>query len=216
MAKSSLPEPHAATTGSTTRKPSATARAAALILASGSRYRAELLGRLRVPFATEASEIDETPAAGEDIATLVQRLADRKAEALAARHPDHWILGSDQSAALDGIALGKPGSVERAHEQLTACSGRAVQFFTAVTLMRGRQHYRALDITTVRFRTLSSSEISQYIAVEPALDCAGSFKCEAYGITLFDAIETQDPTALVGLPLIATARLLRSAGFQLP
>ncbi|NKF22481.1 Maf family protein [Solimonas marina] len=189
---------------------------AALTLASSSRYRAELLRRLHLDFTAEAADIDETPWPEEPVEELVQRLADGKAAVLAKRHPQAWIIGSDQAAALDGRALGKPGTADAARTQLANCAGRAVQFFTAVTVQRGDAFYRAVDVTTVRFRALTAEQIGRYVEIEPALDCAGSFKCEGYGITLFEAIETQDPTALVGLPLIATARLLRTAGFPLP
>lgn len=187
-----------------------------LILASSSPYRAELLARLQVPFSSEASAVDETAQAGESAAALSARLADAKARHLAHLHPQAWVLGSDQSAAIDGLILGKPGNVEQAQFQLERCSGRQVHFHTAITLLHGIQTLRAADVTTVHFRKLSAGEIRRYIAAEPALDCAGSFKCEGYGITLFDAIETRDPTALIGLPLIATARLLREAGWPLP
>lgn len=188
----------------------------ALILASSSRYRAELLSRLQLVFSSEASSVDETPLPGESAPALSTRLAEAKARRVAERHPGAWILGSDQSAAVDELILGKPGSVEQAIFQLERCSGRQVCFHTAVTLLRGERVLHALDLTTVHFRTLSGDEIRRYVAAEPALDCAGSFKCEGYGITLFEAIETRDPTALVGLPLIATARLLREAGWMLP
>lgn len=188
-----------------------------LILASGSRYRAELLARLRLPFTALASSADETPLPGESAAALVQRLARAKAAALAALHPQHWILGSDQTAALDdGELLGKPGNVGTARRQLARCSGRSVQFLTAVVLLRGDQRFEALDVTTVRFRVLDDEAIARYVEAEPALDCAGSFKCEGYGITLFESIDNNDPTALIGLPLIATGALLRRAGFSLP
>ncbi|WP_051278107.1 Maf family protein [Solimonas flava] len=187
-----------------------------LVLASGSRYRAELLARLRLPFVAKASAVDETPAPGEAAEALVQRLARAKAAALASSHPGQWILGSDQVASLDDAILGKPGSLERARVQLSRCSGRAVRFLTAVALTDGERMLEALDLTLVRFRALRADEIERYIETEPALDCAGSFKCESYGITLFDAIESRDPTALVGLPLIAVRRLLAEAGTPLP
>jgi len=187
-----------------------------LILASGSAYRAELLQRLRLPFRAIASAVDETPLPGETVPELVRRLAAVKAGALMAAHPHSWVLGSDQSAAVDGQVLGKPGSLAAAQAQLRLCSGRRVEFHTAVALRRGRQQFATRDLTTVQFRVLSDSEIARYLAAEPALDCAGSFKCEGYGISLFEAIETCDPTALIGLPLIATCRLLRAAGFVLP
>jgi len=198
--------------------PAATPAGAAspLILASGSKYRAELLTRLRIPFLAEASHVDETPLPGESAEALVQRLAVAKAGALAARHADAWILGSDQAAVIDGEILGKPGTPARAHAQLARCSGRDVRFLTSLALVRGAQSLTAMDITTVRFRTLTDAEIDRYLAAEDVLDCAGSFKCEGYGITLFEAIESQDPTALIGLPLIALRRLLAQTGLALP
>lgn len=198
------------------QRPTDATASAPLVLASSSRYRAELLRRLHVDFIGEAPDIDETPLADEAASALVQRLALGKARALSARHPDRWILGSDQAAALDNEILGKPGSVERAQAQLRSCSGREVRFFTAVALLRGAQILTALDVTTVRFRPLSNDEITRYLEIEPALDCAGSFKCEGYGISLFDAVETSDPTALIGLPLISVRRLLAQAGLQRP
>lgn len=137
--------------------------------------------------------------------------------AVATQHPQSWVIGSDQVAELDGKALGKPGGREGAIAQLTQMSGRAVEFRTAVCLSRiGQPNEIALDTTTVRFRFLKADEIARYVDAEQPFDCAGSFKCEGLGIVLFDAIESLDPTALVGLPLIATARLLRNAGFVLP
>ncbi|WP_028079318.1 Maf family protein [Solimonas soli] len=189
---------------------------AAVILASGSRYRAELLARLRIPFLAEASQVDETPRPGESVEALTRRLAVAKATALAGRHADAWILGSDQAAAIDDEILGKPGTPARARAQLARCSGRELRFLTAVALLRGTRCLTALDVTTVRFRALSSGEIERYLAAEDVLDCAGSFKCEGYGITLFEAIESNDPTALIGLPLISVRRLLAQAGLALP
>jgi len=188
----------------------------ALILASGSRYRAELLRRLHLPFTSLPSQVDETPLAGETPAQLTGRLAVAKAQALALRHPEAWVLGSDQSAAVQGQLLGKPGTLERAREQLRLLSGQTVEFLTAVALVQGQTLLQALDTTAVRFRELSDTDIDRYLAAEPALDCAGSFKCEGLGISLFEEMRSSDPTGLVGLPLIATARLLRQAGFALP
>ena len=185
-----------------------------LLLASGSRYRAQLLARLQLPFAAEATQTDETPLPGEGVDALVQRLARAKAAALAERQPDAWILGSDQAASLDGLVLGKPGSRERALEQLLAASGRSVRFLTAVTLFADGIWRQALDITTVHFRVLGPREIERYLDREAVLDCAGSFKCEGYGISLFEAIDSRDPTGLIGLPLIAVTRLLREAGYD--
>src|SRR5690606_32286488 len=188
-----------------------------LVLASTSPYRRELLARLRLTFDVARPDTDETPLPGEAPAVLAQRLALAKATAVAAGLPDAWVLGSDQVAELGGSPLGKPGSRDPAIAQLRAMSGRTVAFRTAVCLARadGRA-FTSLDTTTVRFRDLSGEEIGRYVDAEQPFDCAGSFKSEGLGITLFEAIESQDPTALVGLPLIATARLLRQAGFPLP
>lgn len=187
-----------------------------LILASTSRYRAELLGRLRLPFEALAPGVDETPRQSESAAALSQRLARAKAQALADRHPDAWVLGSDQSAECRGQLLGKPGQHAAAVAQLTAASGQTVQFHTAVALVRGQECHEVQDVTTARFRNLAADEIERYLRAEQPYDCAGSFKCEGLGISLFESLETQDPTALIGLPLIATARLLRQAGLVVP
>lgn len=188
-----------------------------LVLASTSPWRRELLQRLRLPFDVAGPGSDETPLPGESPAALVQRLARAKAAAIAAREAHAWVIGSDQIAELDGAPLGKPGGRAAAIAQLTAMSGSAVTFRTAVALAHGdRCELGALDTTVVRFRPLSRDEIARYVDAEQPFGCAGSFKAEGFGIALFDAIESQDPTALVGLPLIATARLLREAGFEVP
>ncbi|WP_372381293.1 nucleoside triphosphate pyrophosphatase [Xanthomonas sp. NCPPB 1754] len=187
-----------------------------LILASTSVYRRELLGRLQLDFDTVRPEVDEQAQPGESSSALASRLAAEKAAAVAARFPAAWVIGSDQVADLDGQPLGKPGTRERARMQLTAMSGHTVRFHTAVSLVRPERQLHALDLTEVQLRALTSAEIERYLDAEPALDCAGSFKCEGLGISLFDAIRSQDPTALVGLPLIALARLLRQAGLQIP
>ncbi|MBD8524794.1 Maf family protein [Pseudomarimonas arenosa] len=188
-----------------------------LILASTSRYRRELLERLRLPFSCIPPEVDEARLPGESISAMTLRLAQAKAEAVADMQPQSWVIGSDQSASLDDQALGKPGTMERAVEQLLGCSGREVHFFTALVVARhGESGFTHLDTTVVRFRQLSRTEVERYVQAEQPLDCAGSFKCEGLGISLFEAIDTQDPTALTGLPLIALSRLLRTAGFQLP
>src|SRR5690606_10067390 len=169
------------------------------------------------PFDTARPGVNETPGPGESPLALAVRLAEAKAVDVASANGDAWVLGSPGLAELDGTALGKPGDAERARAQLAAMSGRAVCFHTGVCLARGDgRRLAALDTTTVRFRALSDGEIARYVAAERPLDCAGSFKSEGLGIALFEAIESQDPTALVGLPLIATARLLREAGFPLP
>lgn len=189
-----------------------------LILASTSAYRRALLERLGLAFATARPEVDESPLPSELPQNLAERLALGKAEAVLARSEDDaWVIGSDQVAELDGRPLGKPGSHAAAVGQLRSMSGRAVRFLTALCLAGpGGRRLRALDVTTVRFRTLSEDEIERYVAREQPLDCAGSFKSEGLGIALFDEIDSRDPTALIGLPLIATARLLREAGFELP
>jgi 7-methyl-GTP pyrophosphatase len=188
-----------------------------LVLASTSPYRRELLARLRLPFDVVRPDTDETPRDGEAPAPLAQRLAAAKAGVVARANPGAWVLGSDQVAALDDAPLGKPGDRPRARAQLAAMSGRSVVFHTAVCLAHadGRA-FAAHDATTVRFRTLADDEISRYLDAEQPFDCAGSFKSEGLGIALFEAIASDDPSALVGLPLIATARLLRQAGFVVP
>jgi septum formation protein len=188
-----------------------------LLLASTSPYRRVLLERLRLPFDCVAPAIEETQLGGENPESMACRLAQAKAKAVAARHPGSLVLGSDQSASLSGRVLGKPGSRERAHAQLAACSGLDVVFHTAVCLIdRHGDAHGALDTTRVRFRVLDDAAIERYLDAESPLDCAGSFKAEAYGITLFERIDSEDPTALIGLPLIRTAALLREAGLQLP
>lgn len=198
---------------------------APLILASTSPYRRDLLSRLGLDFSVARPDTDETPLPGEAPEALAVRLAAAKAEAVLSRTArdgdaalaNAWAIGSDQVAELDGRPLGKPGSVENAIAQLTAMSGQSVRFLTALCLAGpdGRR-FEALDVTVVRFRTLAPDEIARYVERERPLDCAGSFKSEGLGIALFDAIDTQDPTALIGLPLIATARRLREAGYAIP
>ncbi len=187
-----------------------------LILASTSRYRRELLERLRLPFEVRAPEVDETPLSGEPPAALAQRLALAKARAVAAQFPDAVVIGSDQVADLDGEPVGKPGTHERAVVQLRAMRGRSVVFQTAVTIVRGSTGYigTALVPVTVRFRALSDAEIDLYLLAETPYDCAGSAKVETLGIALLEAVESDDPTALVGLPLIRTCALLRAAGID--
>lgn len=187
-----------------------------LILASTSRYRRELLVRLRLDFEVAGPDIDESALPGETPLVLARRLAQAKAAAIAVKSSQAWVIGSDQIADLDGHALGKSGAREAAIAQLQRMSGRPVAFHTAVCVLRGTRSFDALDTTLVRFRNLDTAEIERYVDTEQPFDCAGSFKSEGLGIALFDAIETQDPTALIGLPLIATARLLRQAGYALP
>lgn len=189
-----------------------------LVLASTSAYRRGLLSRLGFEFEAVAPELDESPHAGELPAELAVRLAAGKADAVAARCPaGTWVLGSDQVADLAGRPLGKPGGRAGAIGQLQAMSGARVRFHTAVALRQaGGGLLQALDTTTVLLRTLSDAEIGRYVDAERPFDCAGSFKVEGLGISLFEAVESRDPTALVGLPLIATAALLRQAGFAVP
>jgi septum formation protein len=191
-----------------------------LVLASSSRYRRELLSRLLLQFRVEAPDVDETPRENEAPPALAGRLARAKALAVAARNPGALVIGSDQVAEVDGRALGKPGTAERARAQLAASSGRAVVFHTAICLADARalpvREFATSDMTRVVFRTLSADEIARYVERENPVDCAGSFKSEGLGIALFERIETTDPTALIGLPLIALADLLRRAGFTLP
>jgi len=187
-----------------------------LILASGSKYRANLLSRLQLPFVGIAPNLDESALPDEPVRALTQRLALAKAQHLAHQHPNRWVLGSDQAASAQGRILGKPGTFERATEQLNFLSGKVVEFFTAVALVRDEQVFTALDVTTVQFRILNSNEISRYLRAESVLDCAGSFKCEGLGISLFESIRSEDPTGLIGLPLITVRRLLAQAGHALP
>ncbi|MBY4597274.1 Maf family nucleotide pyrophosphatase [bacterium BD-1] len=189
-----------------------------LVLGSTSPYRRELLQRLGLPFEVDRPEVDESPRPGETPAALAARLAEAKARAVAGRHPDAWVIGSDQVAELDGRLLGKPGGPGAAFAQLRAASGREVRFHTAFFLCSAAHSgaHAGLDLTTVHFRALADDEITRYLAVEQPYDCAGSFKCEGLGITLFEAIDNRDPTALIGLPLIALARALRAAGYALP
>lgn len=189
-----------------------------LILGSTSRYRAELLRRLCPEFEQRAPGTDETALPDEAPQDRALRLAVAKAEAAADGMDNSLVIGSDQVAELDGTLLDKPGTSERARVQLAASSGRAVHFHTALCLLDtrdGRRH-TYIDHTRVRFRVLSDEEIARYVEREHPLDCAGSFKCEGLGISLFERIDNEDPSALIGLPLIALARLLREAGVALP
>jgi len=187
-----------------------------LILGSSSRYRQELLARLRLPFEVLSPAVDETPLPGEQPAALALRLALAKARAVAALRPDAVVIGSDQVADLDGEAIGKPGTHERAVAQLRRMSGRRVVFQTAVAVLRPATGYERVLLAPVRvlFRQLGADEIEHYLRLEQPYDCAGSAKCETLGIALLASIDSDDPTALVGLPLIRTAELLRGAGID--
>ena len=187
-----------------------------LILASTSRYRAQLLHRLRVPFEIMSPEVDEMARPGEAPPALAQRLALAKAQAVAARHADAVVIGSDQVAELDGMTIGKPHDHARAFAQLRAMSGRRVIFHTAVAVVCQQRGYARglLAAVSVTFRGLADAEIEHYLRAEQPYDCAGSAKSESLGIALLAAIESDDPTALVGLPLIRTCTLLREAGLD--
>jgi septum formation protein len=187
-----------------------------LILASTSRYRQELLQRLRLPFEVMAPAVDESRLPAEAPAAMALRLALAKARAVAALRPDAVVIGSDQVADLEGLALGKPGDHERATAQLRQLSGRRAVFQTAVAVVRPGTGFEQVLLApvNVQFRALSDAEIEHYLRTEQAYDCAGSAKSESLGIALLESIHSDDPTALVGLPLIRTCRLLRDAGID--
>jgi septum formation protein len=189
-----------------------------LVLASTSKYRRALLDRLTVPFMVNGSLVDETALPDEDPLALVHRLSRAKAQAVAERFPQAVIIGSDQIAVRGRVVLGKPGTVERCAEQLRDASGQRVVFYTGVHVIdaKNRRHEAHVDTTTVQFRQLTETEIRNYIAKDNPLDCAGGFKVESLGISLLDRLDSQDPTALVGLPLIWLSSALRRAGFELP
>ncbi|MBB5357868.1 septum formation protein [Rhodanobacter sp. ANJX3] len=193
-------------------------RAVSIVLGSTSRYRAELLRRLIVDFEQRAPGTDEAALAGETASTRALRLAVAKAQAAAEGLQDALVIGSDQVAELDGLTLDKPGSVENACRQLAMSSGRIVQFHTALCVLdtRDGSRHTHVDLTRVHFRRLDRAEIERYVEREKPLDCAGSFKCEGLGISLFERIDNRDPSALIGLPLIALARLLRECGVVIP
>ena len=188
-----------------------------LILGSTSAYRRDLLSRLNIPFTVESPHVDETPLPGESPHDLACRLALAKANAVAKRFPDCVVIGSDQVADLDGLALGKPGTHDRATLQLRQMRGRTVIFQTALAVVCLDSGFCQQSLAPVKvvFRTLSDAEIENYLLQEQPYDCAGSAKSEGLGIALLDAIESDDPTALVGLPLIRTSRMLRAAGIPL-
>ncbi len=186
-----------------------------LILASTSRYRAELLSRLDLDFSSAAPEVDETPQPGESARDLVSRLSLAKAQAVAAREKDALVIGSDQVALLGSEILGKPGTEERAIAQLEALSGNTVNFLTGLALVNTRDntHQCAVVTTPVSFRTLSTDQITDYVTREQPLDCAGAFKSEALGVAMFSSMGGGDPTALIGLPLIELCSMLERDGY---
>jgi septum formation protein len=193
-----------------------------LILASTSIYRRELLARLRLPFSCSAPGVDETRRGGERALALAVRLARAKASAVALQHPDAWVIGSDQVAARvepqGEVILGKPGTEAMCIEQLRRCSGQILSFITAVAVVQHQGHsaHEFVDTTRVTFRTLDDAAIARYVALEAPLDCAGGFKSEGLGITLCESIDSVDPSALIGLPLIRLSAVLRGVGFELP
>jgi len=199
-------------------KPSAANLGPKLVLASTSPYRRQLLERLGIRFTVAAPDVDESPLPGETPIDLANRLARAKAEVIARRHPSSVVIGSDQVALLGRDVIGKPGNPERCIEQLKALSGQRLAFHTAVNVIHSdtASNESHLDITTVQFRKLTNDEIERYVARERPVNCAGGFKAEALGIALFDRIDSQDPTALIGLPLIWLSSALRRAGFSLP
>ena len=188
-----------------------------LVLGSTSPYRRELLERLRIPFEVQGPEVDETPHAGETPMALAQRLALAKAQAVAKRFPQAIVIGSDQVADLNGEPLGKPGTHANAVRQLQTMRGQTVVFQTAVSVVCLATGFAQSELAQVKvqFRHVSDAAIEAYLQAEQPYDCAGSAKSEGLGIALLDRIDNQDPTALVGLPLILTCRLLRAAGLPL-
>jgi septum formation protein len=189
-----------------------------LILGSTSRYRRELVERLNLPFTTAAPDVDETPAPGEAPGDLALRLALAKAHAVAALHPDAIVIGSDQVSDLNGQPMGKPLVHERAVQQLRSMRGQTVMFHTAVAVVCKATGFEQSDIAVIKtvFRDLTDDEIERYLRAEQPYDCSGSAKSEGLGISLLDAIHSDDPTALIGLPMIRTCRMVRAAGIQLP
>ena len=189
-----------------------------LILASGSRYRRDLLERLRLPFTVDAPDVNETPAPGETPHDTSLRLARQKAEAVAARQPGAVIIGADQVATFEGRQIGKPGNFENAMTQLRDMRGKVVEFHSALCVHDARNgHSQARDVVTrVKFRDLPDAVLAAYLRAEMPYDCAGSAKSEGLGIMLLETIENDDPTALIGLPLIALTTMLIAAGIALP
>ncbi len=187
------------------------AKAKNIVLASSSPYRKELLSRILNDFICESPDIDETPFPDEEPIEHVARLAEQKAMTVSLNHLDSIIIGSDQICVLQGQILGKPHTETKAIEQLQACSGKTVNFYTSLCVLESGQEAKSIDVvvTEVTFRELQKDEIERYIQREQPLDCAGSFKAESLGIALFESLSSKDPTALIGLPLITLAGSLR-------
>lgn len=189
-----------------------------LILSSGSPYRKLLLQRLGIPFTCQSPHIDERATGNEAPQHLVVRLAKLKARVVAAKNPQAIVIGSDQVAVIDGRIIGKPGNHQAAARQLASCSGKTIKFLTAISIQSlatgfTQQH---TDCTQVHFRSLEPEEIERYLQQEKPYDCVGAFKAESLGVVLFERIISEDPTAIIGLPLIRTAAMLRDAGLKLP
>ena len=199
------------------QQPTLTSPGRTLILGSTSRYRKELLSRLQIPFETAAPDVDETPHSNESPKDLARRLALAKARAVALKNPEAIVIGSDQVADLEGAPLGKPGNHTNATLQLQRMRGKTVIFQTALSVVCIATGYQRTDLAEVKvkFRDLSDAEIESYLRAEEPYDCAGSAKSEGLGIALLDSIENDDPTALIGLPLIRTCQMLREAGMKL-
>ena len=199
------------------QQPTLTASARTLILGSTSRYRKELLSRLQIPFETAAPDVDETPHINESPKDLALRLALAKARAVALKNPEAIVIGSDQVADLEGAPLGKPGNHTNATLQLQRMRGKTVIFQTALSVVCIATGYQRTDLAEVKvkFRDLSDAEIETYLRAEEPYDCAGSAKSEGLGIALLDSIDNDDPSALIGLPLIRTCQMLREAGVKL-
>lgn len=189
-----------------------------IVLASSSAYRRELLARLHVPFEVDRPDIDEAGKPGESPAKMALRLARDKAHAVAARHPDALVIGSDQVADLDGEPIGKPGTFENALAQLERMQGRTIVFHTALALVDARTGAVQVDTipTRVQFRTLQRTALAAYLHLDRPFDCAGAAKIESTGITLVESVESTDPTALIGLPLIRLTSMLSACGVALP
>ena len=189
-----------------------------IILASSSPYRRELLGRLAIDFGCSSPDIDESALPDESPHSLVKRLAEQKAQAVAADYPQHLIIGSDQVASLEQRILTKPGNNENAKAQLSACSGKTVTFYTGLSLLNSKtgQQLSCVEPFSVKFRVLNEATIERYIAAEQPLDCAGSFKMEGLGISLFEKLNGDDPNSLVGLPLIRLIDMLKTERIAIP
>ncbi|PLA75603.1 septum formation inhibitor Maf [Hydrogenovibrio sp. SC-1] len=187
-----------------------------IILASTSPFRKQLLEKLQLPFETANPKLDETPLTNESVIDMVQRLSRQKAQVVASQYPDAIVIGSDQSATFNGKAIGKPRTHANAIKQLQQFSGHTIEFLTGLAVVKGSEIHQAIDITRVQFRQLSDTEIEHYLRLETPYQCAGSFKSEGLGITLFEEIQSKDPNALIGLPLIELTTLLKKCGIALP